>query len=257
MLTQFLTNIANAIRLKNGKTDPINAQDFAFEIAGIPTNVITLPDKIVYFNDFNGREVNKIGAYWEGVKSSSTTTIQPSPNDYWVDKRCLVMTDTTMSRAIRFYSDTAKILNVNSGFSIGAWIKWTGYDTDNNGYNALIFRVYDGSNSAAELTLSRTSHNLGFIGAYTDNTPPLKVDNWYHIACTFSPSATSGSMDIAFYFNGIKQHVGTKTINSGISKIFIGTNSALKAGLYGSIKNPFCSEGPLTDAEIRTMMLMD
>lgn len=37
MLTQFLTNIANAIRAKTGKTDPINAQDFAAEIAAIPT----------------------------------------------------------------------------------------------------------------------------------------------------------------------------------------------------------------------------
>lgn len=37
MLTQFLTNIANAIRAKTGKTEPIAAQDFATEIENIET----------------------------------------------------------------------------------------------------------------------------------------------------------------------------------------------------------------------------
>lgn len=37
-MSDFLTNIANAIRTKKGTTAPINAQDFASEIASIETN---------------------------------------------------------------------------------------------------------------------------------------------------------------------------------------------------------------------------
>lgn len=38
-LTDFLTDIANALRTKKGTTEKINPQDFSSEIASIPTNV--------------------------------------------------------------------------------------------------------------------------------------------------------------------------------------------------------------------------
>lgn len=45
-LAPFLTSIANAIREKKGTTDPINAQDFASEIASISTGGGTGGDNV-------------------------------------------------------------------------------------------------------------------------------------------------------------------------------------------------------------------
>lgn len=55
-LTDFLTDVADAIRAKKGTTDKINPQDFADEIASIETSqeVVEAPFNDVNFRDYDG-----------------------------------------------------------------------------------------------------------------------------------------------------------------------------------------------------------
>lgn len=55
-LTDFLTDVADAIRAKKGTTDKINPQDFASEIASIETSqeVVEAPFNDVNFRDYDG-----------------------------------------------------------------------------------------------------------------------------------------------------------------------------------------------------------
>ena len=55
-LTDFLTDVADAIRAKKGTTDKINPQDFASEIASIETSVVKVaaPFNDVNFRDYDG-----------------------------------------------------------------------------------------------------------------------------------------------------------------------------------------------------------
>lgn len=73
-LTDFLTDVADAIRAKKGKTDHINPQDFSAEIASIETGVN--PDNpVVTFIDYDG-SVLKV----ENVKSGQSATPPEVPS---------------------------------------------------------------------------------------------------------------------------------------------------------------------------------
>lgn len=48
-LTDFLTDVADAIRKKKGTTDLINPQDFSSEIASIQSS--STPEKVIYIQD--------------------------------------------------------------------------------------------------------------------------------------------------------------------------------------------------------------
>ena len=53
-LTDFLTDVANAIREKKGTADKINPQDFSEEISSIKTEIESLPVNDVTFYDYDG-----------------------------------------------------------------------------------------------------------------------------------------------------------------------------------------------------------
>lgn len=77
-LSDFLSDIASAIREKKGTTEPINAQDFASEIASIETGggmVADAPIKDVNFYDYDGTRLYSYS--WDEIESM--TELPPLP----------------------------------------------------------------------------------------------------------------------------------------------------------------------------------
>ena len=77
-LGDFLTDIADAIREKKGTAEPINAQDFASEIASIETGggmVVDAPIKDVNFYDYDGTRLYSYS--WDEIVAM--TELPPLP----------------------------------------------------------------------------------------------------------------------------------------------------------------------------------
>lgn len=77
-LSDFLSDIASAIREKKGTTEPINAQDFASEIASIETGggmVVDAPIKDVNFYDYDGTRLYSYS--WDEIVAM--TELPPLP----------------------------------------------------------------------------------------------------------------------------------------------------------------------------------
>lgn len=77
-LSDFLSDIASAIREKKGTAEPINAQDFASEIASIETGggmVVDAPIKDVNFYDYDGTRLYSYS--WDEIESM--TELPPLP----------------------------------------------------------------------------------------------------------------------------------------------------------------------------------
>ena len=79
-LSDYLKDIADAIRDKKGTTEPINAQDFASEIASIETGGDVMPEdaavKDVNFYDYDGTRLYSYS--WDEIESM--TELPPLPS---------------------------------------------------------------------------------------------------------------------------------------------------------------------------------
>lgn len=78
-LTDFLSDLANAIREKKGTTEPINPQDFASEITSIETGggmVADAPINDVNFYDYDGTRLYSYS--WDEIESM--TELPPLPS---------------------------------------------------------------------------------------------------------------------------------------------------------------------------------
>lgn len=140
-LTDFLADVANAIRGKKGTTAPINPQDFSNEIAGISTtpklqaktanasatsNVVVTPN--TGYDGLSKVTVNKVNVSSDNVKHSASilgVTGNYGPNDYistWrpsdPSKLTLVLYADEGSPEVGFYSVSLKSGNVNNPSTI-------------------------------------------------------------------------------------------------------------------------------------------
>ncbi|MBO7294873.1 MAG: leucine-rich repeat protein, partial [Bacteroidaceae bacterium] len=103
-LTDFLTDVADAIREKKGTTEKINPQDFSEEIRGIESVSTEVEDAIVRrtITSYSNTELTEIGAYAFAGCANLTTLHFPSLT--YVGKMCIFGTAITELELRQIYS---------------------------------------------------------------------------------------------------------------------------------------------------------
>ena len=119
-LTDFLTDVANAIRTKKGTTGTINPQDFSSEIASISTGVDTSDATATAADILSGKT-----AYVNGTKVTGA----------------IATYDGTVEDVAVVYTDCLTFIGKNDEFTLKALYKaWDGtleYSTDHNTWTTL------------------------------------------------------------------------------------------------------------------------
>jgi hypothetical protein len=163
--------------------------------------------------------------------------------------------DDLVSRA-----DTST-LDLTGSWSISAWIKPSGYGTNNRGSIVDKFQNSPGigytfrlDNVSAAGALAAGVDGLNAPGTYSWSANTVSLNTVQHVAVTF----TSGSNTVALYVNGVQNAQNSSTWTSGASA---STQSLALCGRVGDTSRSFAGvvdavqvfDSVLTADQVRTM----
>ena len=175
-LTDFLTDVANAIRAKKGSTDLINPQDFSSEIASLPSGL-----EIVEMTETTATiEPNKVYV-WGMVESLNITLVASTDeNDFFAFRfRCSKPTMTSLTvNGATWADDTVLDETGKPVLDLGSW-----YQCEiKGGTSALYARLahyipFEDSNVEAVLLSKGIGDGLGIT--YKDAAKVKDIPNWF------------------------------------------------------------------------------
>lgn len=180
-LSDFLTDVADAIRVKKGTTDVINAQDFSSEIASIETGITPIGEI----------EITANGSYDVTNYASANVNIDSGSSEDMLQARV----DATNSCAYLFYGyqgatlDFAKNLNTNNATSMYKMFRDCSHlkeldvsylDTSNVTSMQSMFQTCNELNSTLDLSNFDTSKviNMGGMFYGCNNVQKIIVDDF-------------------------------------------------------------------------------
>lgn len=250
---ETMKGIADAARLSSGKRWLLSTSDIESILANrLPAN--KLPEKIAYYNDFNGHKFSRISTYLYAKDADGAGTVGNIDvnRNVWCDKPAMYMKQGNGegARGIVFHSKNES-LNVNNGFdgtkswSIGAWFKREKIVSD---YGRL-FNCYPVQVVLFPSSTTITTEINGDANSYLGAN---EVGVWIHL-CVVCEVLGSNNV-IRLYKNG--SLCGEKYAPLlDCSQIMIGTVDPYL--YYGWCTSVFFADGALTVNEIREMMFRD
>ena len=127
-LTDFLTDVADAIREKKGTTAKINPQDFANEIASIKSEASTSVNRVTYLRRTNGGYIDTgVSGANDNLKIMVRYAMRVFPTGYWRFISAYENESTNTTR-ILLNKNTQILGNINSVAKGGsATLNRTGY----------------------------------------------------------------------------------------------------------------------------------
>lgn len=113
-LTDFLTDVADAIREKKGTTDLINPQDFASEIASIEGGDAPLPQRVNYIRRTNEGYIDTgVSGANSNLRIKVRYSMRAFPSGYWMFIGAYKDENTNATR-ILFYGQDSVLASLNS-----------------------------------------------------------------------------------------------------------------------------------------------
>ena len=255
----------DAIRRKTGKTAAIKSSELAEEIVGIEGSgtttdeIVRLPSKVVYYNNFNGTVVSKLNMAPKVVQNSEVVDF--SDTSLWGESKVVNM-NPSLQNVVYFEksnvdeSDPTYVSNglqggVWSGLTIGAWFR---RKATINTYSRII--SMSGNAGLKSIYSTPNSEALNCDGNGKASFFSAQSMQWNHIAMSFTPSSDDPQNIVQdVIVNGTIMATGvlsSQSIDYNIVSIANGTYY-----FNGDMKNLFLSMGALTLEEVRQMMLRD
>lgn len=184
-LHDFLSDVANAIREKKGTTAPINAQDFASEIASIEigggSGEAGISRRVTYLRRTNEGYIDTgVSGANSNLRIKVKYSVRAYPSGYWMFIGAYKNEDTNATR-ILFYKQDSVLASLNSkaasSISLYRTPKVTGivYTDEIYPSNSTSFTL---NANGTEKSLGRTIGNAldGNIRIFTTGTDVVDID---------------------------------------------------------------------------------